>query len=95
MMTKREYWDESEERRKSQKDIQRKLNLLLADYEMEYADTPFYQNTSNCILEGAIDELKSIDVKKIDYGGEGCYFGGRIEALRKLKKIIIFGDNDD
>ena len=93
-MTKRKYWDESEERKKFQKDIQQKLNSLLVDYEMEYAATPFYQNTSNCILEGAIDELKSIDVKEIDYGGEGCYFRGRIEALEKLKEIVIFGDDD-
>ena len=40
------------------------------------------------MLEGAIDELKSIDVEKIDYGGEGCYLGGRIEALEKLKNIL-------
>ena len=93
-MTKREYWDESEKRKKFQKDLQKKINSLLVEYEMEYADTPFYQNTSNCILEGAIDELKSIDVEEIDYGGEGCYLGGRIEALEKLKEIVIFGDKN-
>ena len=93
-MTKREYWDESEKRKKFQKDLQKKINSLLVEYEMEYADTPFYQNTSNCILEGAIDELKSIDVEEIDYGGEGCYLGGRIEVLEKLKEIVIFGDKN-
>lgn len=94
-MTKRGYWDESEKRKEYQKYVQKELNALLGDYEMVYEDTPFYQNTSNCILEGAIDELKSIDVKEIDYGGIGCYLGGRIEALEKLKKIVIFGDSDD
>lgn len=94
-MTKRKYWNESEKRKKFQKDLQKELNSLLNVYEIEYADTPFYQNTSNCILEGAIDELKSIDVEKIDYGGEGCYFGGRIEALEKLKKMVIFGDENE
>ena len=94
-MTKRGYWNESEKRKEYQKCVQKELNALLADYEMVYKDTPFYQNTSNCILEGAIDELKSIDVKEIDSGGIGCYLGGRIEALEKLKKIIIFGGYDD
>ena len=83
----------SEERRIYQENIQRKLNKLLAEYEYEYNETPFYHNTSNCQLEGAIDELKSIDVKKIDNGGVGCYLGGRIEALQKLKKECIFGDD--
>lgn len=92
-MTKRKYWDESEKRKKFQKDLQKKLNSLLVEYEQEYENTPFYQNTSNCVLEGAIDELKSIDVKKIDYKGIGCYIGGRIEVLEKLKEIIIFGDD--
>lgn len=94
-MTKREYWNESEKRKEYQKYVQKELNALLGDYEMVYADTPFYQNTSNCILEGAIDELKSIDVEKIDHQGIGCYLRGRIEVLEKLKKIIIFGDGDD
>ena len=91
-MTKRKYWNEREKRKKFQKELQTELNSLLNDYEKEYAETPFYQNTSNCILEGVIDELKSIDVEKIDYKGTGCYLGGRIEALEKLKKIVIFGD---
>lgn len=91
-MTKRGYWDEKKERKEYQNCVQKKLNSLLVEYEMEYADTPFYQNTSNCQLEGAIDELKSIDVKKIDYQGIGCYICGRIRALEKLKKIVIFGD---
>ena len=94
-MTKRTNWDESEKRKQFQEKIQIKLEKILVDYEMEYADTPFYQNTSNCILEGAIDELKSIDVEKIDYGGDGCYLGGRIEALQKLKHDCIFGDKND
>lgn len=92
-MTKREHWEEKKERKEYQKCVQKKLNTLLTDYEIEYADTPFYQNSSNCLLEGAIDELKSIDVKEIDYQGIGCYLGGRIEALEKLKKIVIFGDD--
>lgn len=92
-MVKRKYWDESEKRKKFQKDLQKKLNSLLVEYEREYENTPFYQNTSNCVLEGAIDELKSINVKKIDYKGIGCYIGGRIEVLEKLKEIIIFGDD--
>lgn len=92
-MVKRKYWDESEKRKKFQKDLQKKLNSLLVEYEQEYENTPFYQNTSNCVLEGAIDELKSINVKKIDYKGIGCYIGGRIEVLEKLKEIIIFGDD--
>ena len=53
-MTKRTHWDESEKRKQYQKKIQIKLEKILADYEMEYADTPFYQNTSNCILEGVV-----------------------------------------
>lgn len=93
-MVKRKYWDESEKRKKFQKDLQKKLNSLLVEYEQEYENTPFYQNTSNCVLEGAIDELKSIDVKEIDYKGAGCYLGGRIEALEQLKKIVIFGDKN-
>jgi hypothetical protein len=64
-------------------------------YKKEYQETPWYQNTSNCILEGIIDELKSIDTTKIDDGGVGCYFGGRIDILKKLKKELIFGDNDE
>lgn len=92
-MTKRKYWDESEKRKKFQKDLQKKLNSLLVEYEQEYENTPFYQNTSNCVLEGAIDELKSINVKKIDYKGVSCYIGGRIEVLEKLKEIVIFGDD--
>lgn len=91
-MTKREHWDENKKRKEYQKDVERKITSLLVEYETEYANTPFYQNTSNCVLEGAIDELKSIDVEEIDYGGIGCYLGGRIEALEKLKKIVIFGD---
>lgn len=94
-MTKRKYWDESEKRKKFQKDVQRKINSLLVEYELEYENTPFYQNTSNCQLEGAINELKSIDVKEIDYQGAGCYLCGRIEVLKKLKKIIVFGDDID
>ena len=85
----------SEERRIYQENIQRKLNKLLAEYEYEYNETPFYHNTSNCQLEGAIDELKSIDVKEIDYGGVGCYLGGRIKALEKLKNDYIYGDKND
>ena len=92
-MTKRAYWDEKKEREEYQKCVQKELNSLLNDYEIEYADTPFYQNTSNCQLEGAIDELKSIDVEKIDYQGIGCYLSGRIRALEILKKIVIFGDD--
>lgn len=94
-MTKRGYWDESKKRKEYQKCVQKKINSLLVEYEMEYEETPFYQNTSNCQLEGSIDELKSIDVKKIDDKGIGCYLGGRIRALEKLKKMIIFGDDDD
>lgn len=92
-MTKRAYWDEKKEREEYQKCVQKKINSLLINYEMEYKETPFYQNTSNCQLEGAIDELKSINVKEIDDQGIGCYLGGRIRALEKLKKIIIFGDD--
>lgn len=92
-MVKRKYWDESEKRKKFQKDLQKKLNSLLVEYEQEYENTPFYQNTGNCVLEGAIDELKSINVKKIDYKGVSCYICGRIEVLEKLKEIIIFGDD--
>ncbi len=96
-MTKRGYWDESEseKRKRYQENIERKLDLLLVEYEMEYEETPFYQNTSNCQLEGAIDELKSINPKQIDCGGSGCYLGGRIEALERLKKMVIFGDKND
>ena len=92
-MTKRKYWDESEKRERYQEDVERKLTSLLVEYEMEYEKTPFYHNTGNCILEGGIDELKSIDAKEIDYGGIGCYIGGRIEALERLKKMVIFGDD--
>lgn len=96
IMSKRSTWDnESEKRKKFQKKVERKVNELLVEYEQEYQETPWYQNTSNCILEGIIDELKSIDVSKIDYGAEGCYFGGRIEVLERIKKELIFGDNDD
>lgn len=94
IMSKRSTWDnESEKRKKFQKKVERKVNELLVEYEQEYQETPWYQNTSNCILEGIIDELKSIDVSKIDYGAEGCYFGGRIEVLERIKKELIFGDN--
>lgn len=94
-MVVREMWfSEDEKKRKEfQKKVERKINALLAEYEQEYEETPWYQNTSNCILEGIIDELKSIDVSKIDYGAEGCYFGGRIEVLERIKKELIFGDD--
>lgn len=94
-MTKRTHLDKNEKRKEYQSKVQKKIDKYLTKYEKEYKETPWYQNTSNCILEGIIDELKSIDVSEIDYGGVGCYFGGRIEVLEKLKKELIFGDSDD
>lgn len=96
-MTKKDYWDmdTQEKRIEYQEKVQRKINKLLVDYEFEYEETPFYLNTGNCILEGAIDELKSLNAKNIDYGGIGCYLGGRIEALEKLKHECIYGEDGD
>lgn len=96
-MVAREMWyeEDKKKRKKFQKKVEKKVNELLVEYEQEYSETPWYQNTSNCILEGIIDELKSIDVSKIDYGAEGCYFGGRIDVLKRIKKELIFGDEND
>lgn len=93
-MTKRAYWGESIKREEYQVKVQRIIDKYIEKYEKEYQETPFYQNTSNCILEGIIDELKSIDVSNIDYEGVGCYFGGRIDVLKKLKEELIFGENE-
>ena len=90
-MTQREYWDECLEREEYQLKVQRIIDKYIEKYEKEYEETPYYQNTSNCILEGIIDELKSIDVTNIDYEGVGCYFGGRIDVLEELKEELIFG----
>lgn len=96
-MTRRDMWltEDNKKRKEFQKKVERKVNELLVEYEKEYEENPWYQNTSNCILEGIIDELKSIDVSKIDYGAEGCYFGGRIEVLERIKKELIFGEEND
>lgn len=93
-MTQRKYWDESLKREEYQLKVQRIIDKYIAKYEKEYEETPYYHNTGNCILEGIIDELKSIDVTNIDYEGVGCYFGGRIDVLEELKEEIIFGGDD-
>lgn len=96
-MTKRDYWDadRQEKRIEYQEKVQRKINKLLVNYEKEYEETPFYLNTGNCILEGMIDELKSLNAKNIDYGGIGCYLGGRIDILKRLKHECIYGEDSD
>lgn len=84
--------NESLKRKEYQIKIQKIIDRYIEKYEKEYIETPFYHNTGNCMLEGMIDELKSIDVTKIDYDGVGCYFNGRIKVLDELKTEIIFGD---
>lgn len=90
-MTQRKYWDESLKREEYQLKVQRIIDKYIEKYEKEYEETPYYYNTGNCILEGIIDELKSIDVTNIDYEGVGCYFGGRIDVLKEVKDEVIFG----
>lgn len=77
-------------RKEYQKNIEEKRIKLLADYEEEYKNTSWYLNTANCVLEGAIDELKTFNSDDVDDGGIGCYIGGRIKALEKLKKMVIW-----
>ena len=71
--------------------IQLKANLLLREFDVSL------QRIKNKLdVLGDVEyELKSINVEEIDYGGEGCYLGGRIEALEKLKEIVIFGDKNE
>ena len=65
------------------------LERVLEDHVKELEETPFYHNTSNCQLSGAVDELKSINTRKISSGGIFCYIVGRINALEKLKEELI------
>ncbi|MBP5408305.1 MAG: hypothetical protein J6Y42_04135 [Bacilli bacterium] len=92
-MNQEAYFEECIRREEYQIKVQRVIDKYIEKYEKKYKETPFYQNTSNCVLEGIIDELKSIDVTKIDYEGVGCYFGGRIEVLEELKEELIFCKN--
>lgn len=79
-------------RKEYQKKIEEKRIQLLEEYEEEYKNTSWYLNTANCILDGAINELKTFNSDEVDYDGIGCYIGGRIRALEKLKKMVIYDD---
>lgn len=75
--------------------LQRKINRLLVDYEYRYAEMPFYRNTEMCTIEGAMDELKSINTHEIEEGEIGCYIRGRIKALEKLHNVYFRGDKNE
>lgn len=58
--------------------------IVEEQYKKEQEETPWYHNTHNCWLNGSIDELKDIDINKIDWDGITCYLAGRKEVLEKL-----------
>lgn len=73
------------------KKLQQKINRLLVDYEDKYAEMPIHRNTETCFIEGAMDELKSINIYEIEEGEIGCYIHGRIKALEKLYDVYFRG----
>lgn len=76
------------------------IDQHLMEYKKEYKETPWYHNTSNCILEGKINILKILKKGILDHkiifteGEEGCYIGGGITALEKLKHDLIFNEDE-
>lgn len=75
--------------------LQQIYTEIKTKYEKEREETPWYQNTSNCVLDGVLDELNSINLETIDIDGVTCYLGGRIEVLEELynsyiKKVIEY-----
>lgn len=68
--------------------IRNSIDMLLIQYEKEMEDTPWYHNTANCHLDGAIDELESIMENKKTKAGIFCYIGGRQKALDELHKVL-------
>lgn len=67
-------------------------------YEKEKEETPWYQNTSNCVLDGVLDELNSLNLETIDIDGVTCYLRGRREVLEELhnsymKKVYMMTEN--
>lgn len=69
-------------------DIHDIIQELEEEYENERKKTAWYLNTANCRLEGFKDELDDMKKVVIEEGGYGCYIGGRIEVLEKIKEII-------
>lgn len=62
-------------------------------YEKEREETPWYHNTANCVLDGVLDELNSLNVEQIDIDGVTCYLQGQKKVLDELhnsymKKVI-------
>lgn len=53
-------------------------------YEKELSETPWYHNTANCVLDGVLDELNSINLEEIDIYGVTCYLEGRRKVLEEI-----------
>lgn len=71
-----------------QRIIRNSIDMLLAQYEMEMEDTPWYHNTANCHLYGAIDELESMMEIKKTKADIFCYIRGRLKALDALHNML-------
>lgn len=85
---------------REQRIIRNSIDMLLNQYKKEMRDTPWYHNTANCHLYGAIDELESMEEITRVKADIFCYLGGRQEALDELhkvlsKKLLNLGDNND
>ena len=69
---------------KRSEDILKIIQAIKKEYEQDRDDTAWYLNTANCVLDGKLDEIRSLEEAIIDDGGEFCYLGGRIDALETV-----------